>query len=135
MSLTTLESDKVNIGKSAEKMYNYLTDFRHFEKLMPSQVADWSATENECSFTISGMATIGMKIIEKIPHSKIVVTSNGKVPFDFKMIVNFTDSGADSCVGQVNFEAELNPMMKMMVEKPLGNFFNMLANKMADLNV
>ena len=133
MGLIKLVSDKVDINNSTENIFTYLSNFKNFESMMPEQVADWTATEDECSFTISGMATIGMKIIEKVPNSKILVSSNGKVPFDFTMLVEMTENGAAASIGQITFEAELNPMMKMMVEKPLGNFFNMLAQKMADI--
>ena len=74
-----------------------------------------------------------MKIIDKTPFTKITISSNGKVPFEFKLFVLLTETGANSCVGQLVFESELNMMMKMMVEKPLGNFFNMLAQKMKDI--
>jgi len=131
--MTKIESDKVDINKSAESIYNYLCDFRNFEKLMPSQVSNWEATPDTCSFTINGMATIGMKIIEKVPFSKIIISSNGKVPFEFKLFVFMDAKDSNNTVGQITFESDLNPMMKMMVEKPLGNFFNMLAKKLADI--
>jgi hypothetical protein len=133
MSLTKIESEKVEIGNAAENIFNYLSDFNNFEKLMPSQVTNWTSTTDECSFTINGMATIGMKIIEKAPFSKISIISNGKVPFEFKLFVLITEKDASSCVGQLTFESDMNPMIKMMVEKPLGNFFNMLAQKMKDI--
>ncbi|HEX8514870.1 MAG TPA: SRPBCC family protein [Bacteroidia bacterium] len=133
MSLTKLESDKVEINNSAENIFNYLSDFRNFEKLMPPQVTNWESTPEECSFTINGMATIGMKIIDKTPNSLITISSNGKVPFDFKLFVVIEDKGGNNCVGQLKFESEMNMMLKMMVEKPLGNFFNMLAQKMKDI--
>jgi hypothetical protein len=133
MSKTKLESDKVEINNSAQNIFNYLSDFNNFEKLMPSQVTNWQSSTDECSFTINGMATIGMKIIEKTPFSKITITSNGKVPFDFHLYVLIEEKGANNCVGQLTFESDMNPMLKMMVEKPLGNFFNMLANRMKEI--
>ncbi len=133
MSLTKIESEKVEIDNAAENIFNYLSDFNNFEKLMPSQVTNWTSTADECSFTINGMATIGMKIIEKAPFSKISIISNGKVPFEFKLFVLITEKDASSSVGQLTFESDMNPMIKMMVEKPLGNFFNMLAQKMKDI--
>ena len=33
----------------------------------------------------------------------------------------------------IYFEAELNPMMKMMVAKPLGNFLNLLSEKLKEI--
>ncbi|MCX6295652.1 MAG: SRPBCC family protein [Bacteroidetes bacterium] len=133
MSVTKIESEKVDIINSAENVFNYLSDFNNFEKLMPSQVTNWNSTTEECTFTINGMATIGMKIIEKMPVSKITISSNGKVPFEFKLFVLLTEKDATNCIGQLLFESDMNPMIKMMVEKPLGNFFNMLAQRMKDI--
>lgn len=133
MSLTKLESEKVEIQNSASNIFNYLSDFRNFEKLMPQQVTNWTASAEECSFTLNGMATIGMKIVDKTPSSKISITSFGKVPFEFKLFVLIDEKDANNCVGQLAFESDLNPMIKMMVEKPLGNFFNVLAHKMKDI--
>lgn len=133
MSVTKIESEKVEIANSAQNIFNYLGDFNNFEKLMPSQVTNWTSTSEECSFTINGMATIGMKIIEKTPFSKITISSHGKVPFEFKLLVLITEKDATNCEGQLTFESNMNPMIKMMVEKPLGNFFNMLAQKMKDI--
>ena len=133
MSVTKIESEKVEVNNSAENIFTYLSDFNNFQKLMPPQVTNWTSTTEDCSFTINGMATIGMKIIDKTPFTKITISSNGKVPFEFKLFVLLTETGANSCIGQLVFESELNMMMKMMVEKPLGNFFNMLAKKMKDI--
>lgn len=133
--MTKIESEKVEINNSVESVFTYLGNFNNFQKLMPEQVANWSSTEDECSFTISGMATIGMKIIEKKPFTEINIISNGKVPFNFNLKVLLTDALENKSTGQLVFEAELNPMLKMMVEKPLGNFFNMLASKLKDIAV
>ena len=133
MSVTKIESEKVEVNNSAENIFNYLSDFNNFQKLMPPQVTNWTSTTEDCSFTINGMATIGMKIIDKTPFTKITISSNGKVPFEFKLFVLLTETGTSSCIGQLLFESELNMMMKMMVEKPLTNFFNMLAQKMKDI--
>src|ERR1051325_1038141 len=118
-----IESDKSEIYKPAAEVYTFLTDFNNFQKLMPSQVTNWKSTADECSFTISGMASIGMKIVEKTPNSHIKISSNGKVPFDFTLNIPLTETTATQTTGQIIFESNLNPMMAMMVEKPLRNFF------------
>lgn len=131
--MTKIESTNVEIENSAENVFNYLCDFNNFEKLMPSQVTNWTSTTEECSFTINGMATIGMKILDKTPHTHITITSNGKVPFDFILHVNIAAISPTKSTGQLVFEAELNPMIKMMVVKPLTNFFNLLAERMKEI--
>lgn len=134
MAQTNIDSEVVSIEKSAEFIFNYLSDFNNFGKLMPHQVTNWQSTSDECSFTINGMATIGMKITAKDPFKKISIVSNGKVPFDFNLYILLNETDASHCTGQLRFESDMNPMLKMMVEKPLGNFFNMLAHKMKDIN-
>ena len=133
MASLKIETEIVEIENSAENIFTNLSDFKNFEKLMPHQVTNWQATTDECSFTINGMATIGMKILEKISPTKISITSHGKVPFEFKLYVLITVVNPLKCKGQLIFESDMNPMIKMMVEKPLGNFFNILAQKMKEI--
>ncbi len=128
-----IESDKSEISKPASEIFSFLTDFNNFQKLMPLQVTNWKSTADECSFTISGMASIGMKIVEKTPNSNIKIISNGKVPFEFTLNIHLTENAPAQTTGQLIFEADLNPMMSMMVEKPLRNFFNLLAQRMKEV--
>jgi carbon monoxide dehydrogenase subunit G len=130
--MTRLESDKVTINKSSEEIYNFLSDFNNFERLMPEQVADWKSTADECSFTIKGMASLGMKIAEKTPSSFIKIVRNGKAPFDFILLINIEDKGAASDV-QLVFDADLSPVMKLMASKPLTNFLNLLGKRLGEV--
>ncbi len=128
-----IESEKTQINKSAQELFSFLSNFNNFEKLMPPQVTNWKSTADDCYFTINGMASIGMKIIEKNPNTTLKIVSNGKVPFAFTLNINLFEDTPTQTSGQLIFEADLNPMMAMMVEKPLRNFFNHLALKMKDI--
>ena len=100
---------------------------------MPEQVTNWQSTEEECSFTIAGMASLGMKIAEKTPHSLIKVIRNGKAPFDFGLDCIIKESSPGQSSVQLAFDADLNPMMKMMAVKPLTNFLNLLVGKLSTI--
>jgi carbon monoxide dehydrogenase subunit G len=130
--MTRIESDKTTVNKTAKEVYDFLSDFNNFQKLMPEQVVDWKSTADECTFTIKGMATLGMKIVEKTPNSLIKVIKNGSAPFDFTLSCMITDL-QQQCMVQLAFDAELNPMLKMMATKPLTNFLNILVNKLKEL--
>jgi hypothetical protein len=130
--MTRLESDKVTISKTAKETYDFLSDFNNFKKLMPEQVVDWESTRDECSFTIKGMASLGMKITERVPNSLIKVVKSGNAPFDFGLTCVIDDL-QNHCAVQLYFDADLNPMMKMMASKPLLNFLNLLVNKLKEL--
>ncbi len=129
--MTTLESNTVAVNAPAEKVYNFLSDFRNFSELMPPQIEDWKATSEDCSFTIKGMTQLGMKYKKKTPHSLIEVERNGRVPVDFTLRC-FIEGQQRSEV-KFEFEAELNPMMKMLAERPLTNFLNLLTGKLQEL--
>ena len=131
--MTRIESDVTSVNKSTEEVFNFLSNFNNFEKLMPEQVTNWQSTEEECSFTIAGMASLGMKITEKIPNSIIRVAKNGKAPFDFGLDCIIKESTPGQSFVQLAFDADLNPMMKMMAVKPLTNFLNLLVGKLATL--
>ena len=131
--MTRIESDITPVTKSPEEIYNFLSNFNNFEKLMPEQVTNWQSTEEECSFTIAGMASLGMKITDKTPYSLIKVARNGKAPFDFGLDCIIKESTPGQSTVQLAFDADLNPMMKMMAIKPLTNFLNLLVGKLAVL--
>jgi carbon monoxide dehydrogenase subunit G len=129
--MTKLESDKLLINKSSKEIYDFLSDFNNFSHLMPEQIEDWKSTSDECSFTIKGMASLGMKMVEKTPNSLIKIIRNGKAPFDFTHSVSIEDKAPQSEV-QLSFDADLSPMMKMMASKPLTNFLNLLVKKLKE---
>lgn len=131
---TILKSHKVNISKNQEPLYNFLADFNNFEKLLPAdKVENWKCSGDECSFSIKGLASLGMKYAEKVPFSKISITSAGKVPFDFKLNVLLQKISENETEAEIQMDAELNMMMRMMAEKPLTNFLNILVDKYKEL--
>ncbi len=127
--MTRIESDKRKIDKSSEIIFNFLSDFNNFETIMPDKVVDWKSDNESCSFTISGLASLGMRITEKTPNTFIKIVDEGKVPFKFDFLVNITDNGNSSEV-QLIFDADLNTMLKMVAVKPLRNFLNMLLDEL-----
>ncbi|MEO5570273.1 MAG: SRPBCC family protein [Bacteroidia bacterium] len=132
--MTRIESEKVSINKSQSEVFLFLSDFNNYKLLMPEQVVDWKSSNDECSFTIKGMASLGMKIKEKIPESEIIVEKNGKAPFDFQLhcMIELSENQSQSQL-QLFFDADLNPFLKMMAEKPLKNFLNILVNNFKNL--
>ncbi|HET6990622.1 MAG TPA: hypothetical protein VFJ43_04825 [Bacteroidia bacterium] len=133
--MTKIESEIVAIPQPQEKIFLFLNDFTNFEKLMPSTVTNWKATKDTCSFTISGMAHVALKIESSVPNSKIHMVSvdDGKLPFAFTLDALINSSGDSSCTGQLVFEGDIPIFIRPMVTGPLGNFFNALAAKMKDI--
>jgi len=125
-----IKSETVLISKSQETIYSFLSNFNNFQHLMPPQVTDWKSTENNCSFTIQGMASLGMRIKERIPFSKIIIIPEGKVPFNFELHCLFAEKENNQTETQLIFDADMNPMLSMMATKPLTNFVNILVQQL-----
>jgi hypothetical protein len=128
--MTNLQSDVSIINAPASVAFSHLSNMNNWKALMPEQVTKWESEDTHCSFVLAGMAHIGMRIEELVPSSLIRIKSEGKSPFPFELQVKLIETGADACTVQLAFEGDMNTMMRMMAEKPLGNFFNYLSHKM-----
>jgi len=121
-----IESERLTINCHTEKVYNFLGNFDNFSSLLPEQVANWNSTGDSCSFEVKGLATLGLRIIEKIPFTKISMQGEGKIPFGFTLESYFKEITPHQCLVQLVIIAEMNPFISMMAEKPLQNFVDML---------
>ncbi len=59
--------------------------------------------------------------------------STDRSPFPFTLNVHLEEKDGATEIHEV-FEADLNPFIKMMVEKPLKNLFDHIADKMVALH-
>ena len=134
--MTRIESDSATINKSPKEIFQFLSNFNNFKQLMPEQVVDWVSTDNDCSFTIKGMASLGMEFAEKTDDTQIKIIRKGKAPFDFILYCNISPVENNNAASnlQLAFDADLNPFLKMMAEKPLRNFLNILVTNFGKIN-
>ena len=128
-----LESPKVTVQKSAQDLFELLSDVKNFEKLMPENIAKFEVIgEDAFIFGLKGMPEIKLKIKEKTAPNKIVLgAASDKLPFT---LVSNIDSISDSSSEvQLLFEGEFNAMMAMMIKGPISKFIETLANNMTKL--
>ncbi|WP_330444063.1 SRPBCC family protein [Flavobacterium sp. C4GT6] len=128
-----LESPKVTVEKSAQYIFDALSDVRNFEKLMPENIAKFEVTGDESFiFALKGMPEIKLKMKEKSAPNKIVLgAASDKLPFT---LTGDIDAVSDtSSAVQLKFEGEFNAMMAMMVKGPISKFIETLAANMHKL--
>ena len=128
-----LESPKVTVSKSAQELFDLLTDVRNFEKLMPDNIAKFEVIGDDAFiFGLKGMPEIKLKMKEKVAPNKIVLgAASDKLPFTLVANID-TISGNNSDV-KLDFVGEFNPMMAMMIKGPIGKFIETLATNMTKL--
>jgi hypothetical protein len=126
--MATFKSPEVIVKKRAEYFFNKIGDLNNLKEIMPSQIEDFKSTETTCSFKMKGMPKLALEIAEKTEFSKISLTAtDSQIPFSLDC---FIIEKGEQCQARLEINAELNMMMKMMVEKPLVQFLDVLANKM-----
>ena len=128
-----LESQKVTVQKSAEYIFNELSQVKNFEKLMPENIAKFEVIDENCfEFGLKGMPEIKLLKKEVVPNSKIVLgAASSKLPFT--LTANINETSSDSTDVQLFFEGDFNAMMAMMIKGPISKFIETLAENMHKL--
>ncbi|WP_178984452.1 SRPBCC family protein [Winogradskyella helgolandensis] len=125
-----LESPKVTLDKSAEETFNFLSDVKNFESLMPENISKFEVLDNDkFLFALKGMPEIVLKKKEAVPNSKIVLgAAGGKL--DFALVADITEAEPNKTEVKLNFEGEFNAMMGMMIKGPISKFIETLVTNM-----
>lgn len=122
-----LESPKISVDKSPEDVFNFLTDIKNFESLMPENISKFEVlSEDTFVFALKGMPEIILKKKEVIPPNKIVLgAAGGKI--DFSLVGHIIEKDNASSEVQLAFSGDFNPMMAMMIKGPISKFIETLA--------
>lgn len=132
--MTRIESKKVVIHKPAAELRTFLQDMNRFEQLLPEgRISEWQSDGRSCSFKVQGAATIGLALEDGGADGPVRMRSTERSPFPFTLDVHLQEAGGATTAWQ-EFNAELNPFIKMMVEKPLKNLFDHIADRMQALH-
>jgi carbon monoxide dehydrogenase subunit G len=122
-----LESPKTRVNKSSQDVFNFLSDVKNFEKLMPENISKFEVLSDDTFlFALKGMPEIILKKKEVIPPNKIVLgAAGGKI--DFSLIGNIADVDGNTSDVQLVFNGDFNPMMAMMIKGPITKFIETLS--------
>lgn len=132
MALKTFSSGEKQVQKPVEEVYALLGDFNNFRTLLPPQVSNFSSDTDSCSFSIEGMPPMSLRISEKIVNQLLVIVPDAGSPLPFEIHCRMRAVDTLSCLIEVVVSAELNPVMAMMLSRPLENFAGMIGNKLQE---
>lgn len=125
-----LESPKVSIPKSPQEVFDFLSDVKNFEGLMPENISKFEViSDDSFLFALKGMPEIMLKKKEVVPPNKIVLgAAGGKIDFSLTAVIDGNSESSSDV--QLLFNGDFNPMMSMMIKGPIGKFIETLANNM-----
>ena len=127
-----LHSPKIIIPKSTSKVFDFLSNLKNFEKLMPENISKFKLLEKDkFIFAICGMPEIVLeKKAEEAPNSIVLGAAAGKQDFTLETVIK--ELSQQQSQVQLNFSGDFNPMMAMMVKGPITKFIETLAIKIPD---
>lgn len=127
-----LESRKVTVPKSSKYLFTTLEQLPSYEGLMPESIEKFEIDNDSFIFGLKGMPEIRLVLKEKIPNSKIILgAASSKMPFTLEVTLNEIDTNTTEA--QLLFKGEFNPMISMMVKKPLTKFIETLIDNIEKL--
>lgn len=128
-----LESPKVIVSKSADYIFEALSDVKNFEKLMPDTITKFEVIEaGTFIFELKGMPEIKLKLKEKTAPNKIIFgAASDKLPFTLIAKIEYISENSSEV--KLDFEGEFNAMMAMMIKGPITKFIETLVNNMHKL--
>jgi hypothetical protein len=122
-----ITGSKITINKTAEEVFNFLSEVRNFESLMPENIDKFQVlSENGFLFALKGMPEIALeKKSEQAPNQLVLGAKSDKLPFT--LTGNIQQEGSNQCVVQLHFAGDFNPMMAMMIKGPITKFIDTLS--------
>ncbi|MEC8238942.1 MAG: SRPBCC family protein [Bacteroidota bacterium] len=127
-----INSPTATVDQSTEMLFSKLSQVDAYQQLMPEGAEFTAINDNQFRFKLGGMPEIGLTISEKQPSESIVLKSSSN-KISFLIRGQLTEVSADQTDVQLHFEGDFNPMMAMMVKKPLTQFMESLVSNMHKL--
>jgi len=122
-----LQSPKVTVEKSPEEIFDFLSEVKNFESLMPETISKFEVLSDDTFlFALKGMPEIVLKKKDVVAPNKIILgAAGGKIDFSLTANIDTVTEGTSDV--QLHFNGDFNPMMAMMIKGPITKFIETLA--------
>lgn len=127
-----IEGTTVTVEKSQEELFNFFSDLNNFEKIMPENINKFEVDGDSFLFGLPGMPEIRLVLKEKTPFSNITLgAASSKLPFTLAADIAKIEETKSEV--SLHFNGDFNPMMAMMIKKPLTKFVDTLSENIGKL--
>jgi carbon monoxide dehydrogenase subunit G len=136
-SESKFESSVKLIPYPQQAVYNNISDLRNLEKVKDrvpeDKVNDFSYDEDTVSLNIPPVGELKLRICER-EEPKCVKFETVQSPVPFYLWIQVLPVDENSSKMKVTVKAELNPFIKAMVEKPLQDGVEKIADALAQVH-
>jgi hypothetical protein len=130
-NISRFNSRTAGLTCTGEEFYNFITDLRNFGQFIPAgSVSQWEADESSCTFSMTPMGEVMLKITSTTPFSAVSFSGVVLVTTEFVLQVSIAAGDAGRAEVKLMMESELNPMLKVMATGPIERFLEILVTEM-----
>jgi len=128
--MRTLKSQQFGIEQSTDRVLEFLSEPKNYGLLLPKeQTSDFQYTTTQFSFKAAGQFHLALEkqaAVTHLLHFKGLPSN----PFAFDLFVRMQQ--VQNCTkGYIETHADVNMMLKMLIEKPLQKLLTEMANNLA----
>ena len=124
------------VKASQSAVYGKLSDLSNLEKIKDSvpqdKMKNLTFTSDSLSVEVPPVGTIALEIVEREPEKCIKFGSTSS-PLPFNLWIQLVPLSETECKMKLTIGIELNPFVKAMVQKPLQNGLEQMAENLAKL--
>ena len=127
-----INGNTVTVQKSAQEVFEFFTNLENFEKIMPENTQKFEVDGDSFIFGLKGMPEIRLVMKEKTEFTNVTLgAASSKLPFT--LAADLEEIAATETKVTLKFDGDFNPMMAMMVKKPLTSFIDTLTENISKL--
>ncbi len=127
-----IKGNTVTVNKSSKELFDFFTKLENYEQLMPESTEKFEVDGDSFIFGLKGMPEIRLVMKEKTEFSNVTLgAASSKLPFTLASDIEEIQENQSNVT--LKFNGDFNPMMAMMVKKPLTKFIETLTENISKL--
>lgn len=132
--MSLFESSVKQIPFSQERVYAKLSDLSNLEsmkdRIPQDKVKDISFDSDTLTFSVDPVGKITLQVIEREPF-KCIKFETTQSPLPFNLWIQLVPDSEQGCKMKLTIRVDINPFMKAMVQKPLQEGIEKMADMLA----
>ena len=116
---------------SPGEAFYFATDIRNLKRFIPAgSISNLKVEQDSCSFDVSMLGTVNLAISEKVAPDKVIYSGEALNVNDFSVILDIKNTENNKAKANITFLADINPLFKMVAEKPIAQLLESIINGM-----
>ena len=132
--MSQFESSVKQIPFSQERVYAKLSDLSNLEsmkdRIPQDKVKDISFDSDTLTFSVDPVGKITLQVIEREPF-KCIKFETTQSPLPFNLWIQLVPDSEQGCKMKLTIRVDINPFMKAMVQKPMQEGIEKMADMLA----